>query len=294
VIAALVFGDLGIANRHINPTVDSRAMTGIVTPIDSPPRLGEGRVMVNAAAQALLDATILPTPQQAVLIPRQSLILNANLLEQIPKLDGFFSLYLPQSTAVVSNLPEDTNAQRASLLEFLGVAYQSQPDRPWQWNKRSQWMALATLVPSAVFVETTNAFSRLFSDQFHPREQVILSPDVKDQVKANGQGHGQILSSRVTAHRLSIITETDQPMFLVLAQADYPGWRASIDNGPVPLWKANYAFQALEIPGGRHEVQVYFRSRSFEIGAAISAATIIICGFLFRGTMAKVRPLADH
>jgi hypothetical protein len=197
VIAALVFGDLGIANRHINPTVESRVMRGTVTPIDSPPRLGDGRVMVNSGAQALLDGTIFPTSQQAVLIPRQSLMLNANLLEMIPKLDGFFSLYLPQPTAVVTHLPEDTNAQPARLLDFLGVSYQSQPDRPWQWNERSRWLPLATLVSSATFLEVTNAFWRLFSDQFHPGEQVILDPDVKDQVKANAQGHGKILSSRV-------------------------------------------------------------------------------------------------
>ena len=111
-------------------------------------------------------------------------------------------------------------------------------------------------------------------------------------MKANGQGKGKILFSRVAAHRLSITTEADQPMLLVLAQANYPGWRATVDNGPVPLWKANYAFQALEVPAGRHEVQVHFRSRSFEIGAVLSAATIVICGVLFRSARAKAGPLA--
>jgi uncharacterized membrane protein YfhO len=81
--------------------------------------------------------------------------------------------------------------------------------------------------------------------------------------------------------------EADQPMLLVLAQANYPGWRATVDKNPVPLWKANYAFQALEVPAGRHEVQVYFQSRSFEIGAVISTASMLICGFLFRRFGAK-------
>ena len=44
---------------------------------------------------------------------------------------------------------------------------------------------------------------------------------------------------------------------------------------PVALRTANYGFQALEIPAGRHEVRVLFRPLSFELGALITALSLI-------------------
>jgi uncharacterized membrane protein YfhO len=64
-------------------------------------------------------------------------------------------------------------------------------------------------------------------------------------------------------------------MMLTLAQANYPGWRATLDDHPVRLWTANYAFQALQIPAGEHQVRVLFRSGSFQIGAGVT-----VIGFL--------------
>ena len=85
-----------------------------------------------------------------------------------------------------------------------------------------------------------------------------------------------ILSNRVNAHRIEATVKTDQPMMLTLAQANYPGWRATVDGQPVPLWTANYAFQALRVPAGEHEVRVAFRSDSFHIGAVLTMTSLFI------------------
>ena len=118
-----------------------------------------------------------------------------------------------------------------------------------------------------VFLDPTNTLNALFSAEFNPRSQVFLPLEAAGQIRLNGTGHGQILASRVGAHRIEATVKTDQPMMLTLAQANYPGWRATVDDRPVPLWTANYAFQALQVPAGQHEVRVVFRSGSFHIGA---------------------------
>ncbi len=64
---------------------------------------------------------------------------------------------------------------------------------------------------------------------------------------------------------------------LVVAQAYYHCWRASVDGAPVPLWRANYAFQALEVPPGRHEVRVKYVDRFFQIGCCVSLAALVFC-----------------
>ncbi len=64
---------------------------------------------------------------------------------------------------------------------------------------------------------------------------------------------------------------------LVVAQAYYHCWQASVDGAPVPLWRANDAFQAVEVPSGRHEVRIVYVDRAFQTGAIISIVALMLC-----------------
>ena len=50
-----------------------------------------------------------------------------------------------------------------------------------------------------------------------------------------------------------------------------------MDGKPVRLWRANHAFQALEVPEGRHEVKLVYEDRLFYLGAAVSLVTLAGC-----------------
>jgi hypothetical protein len=281
-IGLLIYCDLFSANRRVNPVVPASVMVQDCAEINPRPALGDGRAMVSSAAHQLLDETVFPNPVADVRIPRQALLLNANLLERVPKLDGFFSLYLPRTAAVITKASREPGAGYDGLLDFLGVSHVSDPAQPWKWNQRQQWLPLATLAGNAVFLDGTNEFYRLFSTQFNPREQVVLPKELANQANLDGPGRGKILSQRIFNHRVDVTVEIDQPMLLVLAQADYPGWQARVDAERVPLWRANYGFQALAVPPGSHRVEVYFRSAPFEIGAVITGVTLIACaGYLW-------------
>jgi hypothetical protein len=49
----------------------------------------------------------------------------------------------------------------------------------------------------------------------------------------------------------------------------------------VRLWRANYAFQALEVPAGRHKVQLVYRDGKLLAGALLSALGLLACGGLW-------------
>ena len=290
VLVLVVFGDLHLANQHVNPVVSSELFAGRVSVLEPRPALERGRAMVTLAAQASLDNFVFTAPEAAVQIPRQALLLNDNLLERVPKLDGFFSLYLPRVAAIVVRLSQQTNSSADGLLDFLGVSHVNRPDKPWEWNARTNARPLAALVAQVVFLDPTNTLNALFSAEFNPRSQVFLPLEAAGQIRLNGTGRGQILASRVGAHRIEATVKTDQPMMLTLAQANYPGWRATVDDRPVPLWTANYAFQALQIPAGEHQVRVAFRSGSFLIGASLSVITLLaLVAFDVAGRRAEQR-----
>jgi hypothetical protein len=63
--------------------------------------------------------------------------------------------------------------------------------------------------------------------------------------------------------------------YLVLSDAWYPGWDASIDGLPTPVLKANGLFRAVRVPSGIHNVVFAYRSLSFEAGAAVSGLFLI-------------------
>jgi hypothetical protein len=68
----------------------------------------------------------------------------------------------------------------------------------------------------------------------------------------------------------------DGPGFLVLADIAYPGWVATLDGQPVPVYRANYLFRAVELPAGSHGVVFRFDPASYRRGRIISAAAVAL------------------
>ena len=83
-----------------------------------------------------------------------------------------------------------------------------------------------------------------------------------------------MVSSRISAHQIEAEVDAITPSMVVLSQAYYHPWKAFVDDRPVRLWRANHAFQALEIPPGKHRVVLKYRDAAFALGSAISLATL--------------------
>jgi len=66
---------------------------------------------------------------------------------------------------------------------------------------------------------------------------------------------------------------------VVIAQTWYRPWRAFVDGTGTRILRANYAFQALQVPAGRHTVRLIYKDSLFAIGAVISLATLAAAAF---------------
>jgi hypothetical protein len=62
------------------------------------------------------------------------------------------------------------------------------------------------------------------------------------------------------------------------ADAFAPGWRATVDGLPAEIRRANLLFRAVEVPHGRHVIEMSYLPMSVYAGAALS-----LCGFLILG-----------
>jgi hypothetical protein len=76
-----------------------------------------------------------------------------------------------------------------------------------------------------------------------------LSRGYPDAVSLKGQG---IAVTHFSANRLRAKVDGVGPegAWLVYADSFHPGWRATVDGRPQPVWRANMAFKAVFLPPG--------------------------------------------
>jgi uncharacterized membrane protein YfhO len=63
--------------------------------------------------------------------------------------------------------------------------------------------------------------------------------------------------------------------WLVTSNAWYPGWIVLVDGKNMPLLRANYLFQAVQLPAGTHHVEFIYRPMVFYAGACLSLSGLI-------------------
>ena len=91
-------------------------------------------------------------------------------------------------------------------------------------------------------------------------------------------------------NRSTVRTRCRTPAFLVLAEADYPGWRATVDGVPAALVRADHALRGLALAAGDHRVELEYRPRSFAFGMALSAMAVAGLAFAGRAVRRRVWP----
>jgi len=253
---------------------------------------------------------------------RLSLFANCNLLDAIPKVNGFYSLYLRDGDAVRAFLYDSTNAPPAPLCDFLSVSQITDPEDFLEWKYRPNYLSLASVGQKPLFADETTTFKAITSAEFDPRQTVYLPLEARPFASAAGSheltpdpsqdGSGRLSASKAvpllggdrggsaageqveknadpriakanfSAHRAEIQIEAQRRSWLVIAQNNHHCWRAYLDGTPLRLWQANYAFQAALVPEGKHLVQLVYRDWGFVVGTVLSLLTLTGCIWIER------------
>jgi hypothetical protein len=74
--------------------------------------------------------------------------------------------------------------------------------------------------------------------------------------------------------RVEVQVEAAEPGLLVLADTDYPGWRAKLDGRPVRMERYEGLLRAVPMPAGHHVVSFAFEPASVRTGYAISLISL--------------------
>ena len=74
-----------------------------------------------------------------------------------------------------------------------------------------------------------------------------------------------------------------QPGLVVLADAFYPGWHATVDGAPAPIVATNHLFRGVPAPAGTHRVRLEYRPSSVTAGALASiVGWLVVVGLAWR------------
>jgi hypothetical protein len=244
------------------------------------PRWGDSRAMVTPDAEFRADHLALTNAAQDVLASRLALFGNCNLIDEIPKTDGFFSLYLRPMAELMAFDQQPGHFARARLADFLGVSQITAAGKIFEWNARASFMPLATAGQRPVYAWTASIPPPgLFQPDFDPGKEVVLPEENRTEIGVTNRTRATVQPVRLERHRLEWQVEAAERSVLVIAQSFYHPWRAAVDDVPTPVYRANYAFQAVAVPAGSHRVRLVYRDRVFQAGLAVSVGCLAGCGF---------------
>jgi hypothetical protein len=292
-LIVLLWMDVFTHVPNLSPTVPSRiyqadlmrqyfSSAGRDPRWDADIRLGDARVMQTLESFYKMYWGGLENGMDDAFGRRVTLFNDVNLLDHIPKLDGFYSLYLREPNTIVDDLYESSN-DVPHLKDFLGIARVNPPTNALEWVARDTYAPLLTAGQQAYFGDDAHVLRFLFGPSFDGRKMVCLPDEAASSVNPTNHGAVNVLSMNFGTERVEAEVEGARPGMVVVAQSYYPAWHAYVDGQPTRLWRANYAFQALEVPAGRHKVAVVYEDGRFRAGVWISLATLLACAAIWIG-----------
>src|SRR5204862_8231631 len=115
-----------------------------------------------------------------------------------------------------------------------------------------------------------DAFRRVTDPAFDPRATVVLEGDAVPDLTPGGGVGDEVAVVEEAPQRTRLRTRLGSAGVLVVADTHFPGGEARVDGRPSAILRANYAFRALVLAAGAHDVELAYRPRSFRIGVALS------------------------
>jgi len=210
----------------------------------------------------------------------------AALVARVENVNGYYPVALARSFryAHALRLRDHRNVARYHFADTLydgpypfarslfGVVAASRTVRPgvFEVERGPAAVPRAWVVGQAeLTADPEDALRRVIAPGFDPRSVAVLEEPPASAL-AGGPPPGHAAARRIDDAELEIETDTSAPGLLVLSEARYPGWHATVDGQPVRLQRADYVLTALAVPAGRHRVRYWYDPLSVRAGVAVS------------------------
>lgn len=139
--------------------------------------------------------------------------------------------------------------------------------------------------------------SLLAQRDFDPHREFVLglargrsgSADVPPPIENRGRQLGAARIVQHQRHHVVIEAEAAAAGMLILADTYFPGWSATVDGIPQPIWPVNLAQRGVALSPGPHRIEMVYRDRALIWGSALS-----LLGLLLTVALLLLRPADRH
>lgn len=212
---------------------------------------------------------------------------NENILDAIPSAGNYDPLVPGRFAAwleALADAPPETQQRVLGLMDVGLTAFNRrfaphgllfQPTAAP--TARARWAGCAWIA-----ADVDDARRRVFDGSVDFTRQVVLeAADAPTGPECSSpQADGSPVAPDIQVaydgpNRLNVQLTTPAAGWLVLSEAWYPGWRATVDGAAVPTLRANAMFRALWLAAGPHQVVFEYRPASFWAGLALSLVGLL-------------------
>ncbi|MGH2562690.1 MAG: hypothetical protein ACRDJH_26830 [Thermomicrobiales bacterium] len=170
-------------------------------------------------------------------------------------------------------IPAEPDASRADLTWLREQFPEVYRDDEVAILENRDALPRAWLVHDAHEVEPDQALEPLQDGSVNARETAVVeeSPPPLAPALAGSAEYVTILDESPEGLRIRV--RANAPALLIVSVNNYPSWHATVDGQSAKIYAANHIQSAIAIPPGDHVVELGHRSRSLQIGLAITSLT---------------------
>jgi hypothetical protein len=141
--------------------------------------------------------------------------------------------------------------------QLIGFELWAVPHRPWAFFPRR-----------AVAAESPQQARRALFDLASRGDEATV---VVQALEPPPTTPGRVLRIVRGTQSVHVEAESEGPSLLVVQDAYWPGWRASIDGQPAEILSADFLVRAVRWPAGRHQLEMTYDPPALRFGLALSA-----------------------
>jgi hypothetical protein len=245
---------------------------------------------------------------------RRSMLCNANVPAGIAQAHGCDPLNPRRHEAFVQVFASDETPWRlkerifdlwdAALLitapevRPLDVPRLDDPDQGIELSRHEPRLGRASLMSGwETFDGERELLDVLLSQEHDPLYRTLLeqTPEGDTPRTPNRMSFepGEVLSFQEGPNSIAVAGEIGKGGMLRILESWDPGWRATVNGVPAPIYRADFLYMAIPVPEGPCEVRLVYRPRSLYVGLVLTGIGLLgvaLCLFLWR----RPSPLASE
>jgi hypothetical protein len=139
-----------------------------------------------------------------------------------------------------------------------------------------------------------NCLKRLRVGDFDSAKQVLLDPAPFGSADVTGSSAASVRITADAPAQVEVEVSSSASGYVVVTDAFYPGWVATVDGDAAPVLRADCFFRAVPVAAGIHQIVLRYMPRSFAHGMLISIAALGLAMVTLVADRRRAEVLRDH